>query len=169
MGQGTNSYNNVQLSRYIAAVANRGTVFELSLLDKLTDSDGNLITDYTPSVSSHVDAADSTWDAVQTGMRAVVSEGSAKDIFKDLEVEIAGKTGTAQENQDKPNHALFIGYAPYDTPEIAMAVRITNGYSSTNAASVAKDIVSYYFKLKDESDIITNTAANVNVSNSFAD
>ena len=56
MGQGTNSYNNVQLSRYIAAVANRGTVFELSLLDKLTDSDGNLITDYTPSVSSHVDA-----------------------------------------------------------------------------------------------------------------
>ena len=113
--------------------------------------------------------ADSTWDAVQTGMRAVVSEGSAKDIFKDLEVEIAGKTGTAQENQDKPNHALFIGYAPYDTPEIAMAVRITNGYSSTNAASVAKDIVSYYFKLKDESDIITNTAANVNVSNSFAD
>ena len=72
-------------------------------------------------------------------------------------------------DQDKPNHALFIGYAPYDTPEIAMAVRITNGYSSTNAASVAKDIVSYYFKLKDESDIITNTAANVNVSNSFAD
>ena len=82
---------------------------------------------------------------------------------------VAGKTGTAQQSKDKPNHGLFIGYAPYDTPEIAMAVRITNGYSSTNAASVAKDIVSYYFKLKDESDIITNTAANVNVSNSFAD
>ena len=50
-----------------------------------------------------------------------------------------------------------------------MAVRITNGYSSTNAASVAKDIVNYYFKLKKESEIITNTAANVNVSNGFAD
>ena len=47
MGQGTHSYTNVQLSRYVAALANRGNVFELSLLDKLTDSDGNLIKDYT--------------------------------------------------------------------------------------------------------------------------
>ena len=91
MGQGTNSYNNVQLSRYIAAVANRGTVFELSLLDKLTDSDGNLITDYTPSVSSHVDAADSTWDAVQAGIRRVVTDGSAKSVFAGSPVEVAGK------------------------------------------------------------------------------
>ncbi|MFR6217883.1 MAG: penicillin-binding transpeptidase domain-containing protein [Enterocloster bolteae] len=51
MGQGTHSYTNVQLSRYVAALANRGNVFELSLLDKLTDSDGNLIKDYTPAIS----------------------------------------------------------------------------------------------------------------------
>ena len=124
---------------------------------------------------STVDLSSDLWDVIHSGMNGVYQNNAA---FTDIKssFNMAGKTGTAQENQDKPNHALFIGYAPYDdpkialaTPEIAMAVRITNGYSSTNAASVAKDIVSYYFKLKDESDIITNTAANVNVSNSFAD
>ena len=74
MGQGTHSYTNVQLSRYVAALANRGTVFELSLLDKLTDSDGNLITDYSPAASSHIEAADTTWNAVQTGMRRVITD-----------------------------------------------------------------------------------------------
>ena len=69
MGQGTNSYSNVQLSRYISAVANRGTVFELSLLDKLTDSDGNLIEDYTLKPVHRFEAKTSTWDAVQSGIR----------------------------------------------------------------------------------------------------
>ena len=117
---------------------------------------------------STVDLSSDLWDVIHSGMNGVYQNNAAFTDRKSS-FNMAGKTGTAQENQDKPNHALFIGYAPYDTPEIAMAVRITNGYSSTNAASVAKDIVSYYFKLKDESDIITNTAANVNVSNSFAD
>ena len=118
MGQGTNSYNNVQLSRYISAVANRGTVFELSLLDKLTDSDGNLITDYTPAVSSHVDAADSTWNAVQAGIRRVVTDGSAKSVFAGSPVEVAGKTGTAQEDRSRANHAFFVSFAPYSNPEV---------------------------------------------------
>lgn len=61
---------------------------------------------------------------------------------------------------DKANHALFIGYAPYENPEISMAVRITNGYSSRNAALVAKDIMCYYFNLKDKDTIIDGTAGN---------
>ena len=69
-------------------IANRGTVFKLSLLDKLTDSQGNLITDYTPEVRSTVDIADSTWNVVHSGMRKVISDGSAKKIFSDLEVDI---------------------------------------------------------------------------------
>ena len=87
MGQGTNSFTNVQLSRYVAALANRGTVFELSLLDKLTDSDGNLIEDYTPEISSQIQIQDSTWDAVAQGMRGVITNTA---IFKDFPVEIAG-------------------------------------------------------------------------------
>ena len=144
MGQGTNSYTNVQLSRYVSALANRGNVYELSLVDKVTTSDGKVLREHTPELSSQVDVADSTWDAVQTGMRAVVSEGSAKDIFKDLEVEIAGKTGTAQENS-RANHAWFISYGPYTNPEISVTVNIPYGYSSSNAAAVAKNVYRLYY------------------------
>ena len=163
MGQGTNSYSNVQLSRYVAALANRGTVFELSLLDKLTDPEGNLIKDYTPEVSGHIEIEDSTWDAVQQGMRAVVSSGSAKQIFKDLEVEIAGKTGRAQESKTRGNHAFFISYGPYTNPDICVTVNIPYGYSSSNAATVAKNIYRFYYGYTDL-DYILNTGA-LDVSN----
>ncbi|MCB7319066.1 penicillin-binding transpeptidase domain-containing protein [Lacrimispora sp. 210928-DFI.3.58] len=145
MGQGTHSFNNVQLSRYVAAIANRGTVFELSLLDKLTDSDGNLITDYTPAASNHVEAADSTWSAVQTGMRRVITNSSARSIFSDLVVEVAGKTGTAQEDRTRSNHAFFISFAPYSHPEIAVTVNIPFGYAGTNAATLGKKVYEYYY------------------------
>lgn len=145
MGQGTNSYNNVQLSRYISAVANRGTVFELSLLDKLTDSDGNLLTDYTPAISSHVEARESTWNTVQAGMRRVITNSSAKSIFANLPVEVAGKTGTAQEDRTRSNHAWFASFAPYSSPEIAVTVNIPYGYAGTNAATLGKKVYEYYY------------------------
>lgn len=145
MGQGTHSFTNVQLSRYVAALANRGTVFELSLLDKLTDSDGNLITDYTPLASSQIIAADSTWNAVQTGMRRVITDSSARSVFSNLAVEVAGKTGTAQEDRSRSNHAFFISFAPYSHPEIAVTVNIPYGYAGTNAATLGKKVYEYYY------------------------
>ena len=166
MGQGTHSYTNVQLSRYVAALANRGNVFELSLLDKLTDSDGNLIKDYTPAVSSHVDAADSTWDAVQTGMRRVITDSSAKSIFSDLPVEVAGKTGTAQEDKSRSNHAFFVSFAPYSHPEIAVTVNIPYGYAGTNAATLGKKVYEYYYKYTTLEQIESSGAlgvSNVNI------
>ncbi|MCC8059323.1 MAG: penicillin-binding protein [Clostridiales bacterium] len=163
MGQGTNSYSNVQLSRYVAALANRGTVFQLSLLDKMTDSDGNLLKDFTPEVSSHIDIASTTWDAVQEGMRAVVAEGSSKRIFADLEVPIAGKTGTAQESNSRPNHAFFISFGPYPDPEICVTVNIPYGYASSNAATLAKSVYRFYYGYTDL-DYILNTGA-LDVSN----
>ncbi len=166
MGQGSHAYTNVQLSRYVAAIANRGNVFELSLLDKITDSEGNLIQDYTPEISSHIDAADSTWDTVQQGMREVITNGSSKKLFSDLEVEIAGKTGTAQEARNKPNHAFFISYAPYDNPEICITVNIPYGYSSSNAANIAKNVYKYYYGYVDLDSIVNAgalDAAKVNI------
>lgn len=166
MGQGSAAYTNVQLSRYVAAVANRGTVFELSLLDKTTDSEGNLIQDYTPEISSHIDVAATTWDTVQQGMRAVIANGTAKKLFADLEVEIAGKTGTAQESNTKPNHAFFISYAPYDNPEICVTVNIPYGYSASNAATIAKNVYKYYYGYTDLESIVNagaQDAASVNI------
>ena len=70
-----------------------------------------------------MDIADTTWDAVQSGMRRVITDSSSKRIFRDLEVDIAGKTGTAQENT-RANHAFFISYGPYANPEISVTVNI---------------------------------------------
>lgn len=163
IGQSNNSYSNVQLARYISAIANRGDVFNLSLLDKMTDSQGNLIEDFTPRIRSHIDIADTTWDAVQTGMRQVISDGSARRIFSDLEVGIAGKTGTAEEikNGHKINHAFFVSFAPYDNPEVAVTVNIPYGYSSSHAATAAKNIYRYYYGYTDLDYILNNSASNV--------
>ena len=163
IGQGTNAYSSVQLSRYISAVANKGTVFKLSLLDKMTDSQGNLIEGFTPAVRSQIDIQDSTWNAVHTGMRRVISDGSASKIFNDLEVPIAGKTGTAEEvkNGHTINHAFFVSFAPYDDPEIAVTVNIPYGYSSSNAATAAKSIYRFYYGYTDLDYILNNSALSV--------
>ncbi len=155
IGQGTNLFSVSQLSRYVSALANRGTVYNLTLLDKLTDSDGNTIEDYSASVYNEVEIADSTWDAVLEGMYEVAQNTSA---FANLDLTIAGKTGTAQQSKSHPNHALFMGYAPYEDPEITVTIRIANGYTSANAAAMAADIFSYYFGLEDEEEILTGTA-----------
>ena len=162
IGQGKNSYSNVQLSRYITAVANKGTVFKLSLLDKMTDSQGNLLEDFPPEVRSVIDVKDSTWNAVHTGMRRVISDGSARKIFSDLEVDIAGKTGTAEEikNGHRINHAFFVSFAPYQNPEIAVTVNIPYGYSSSNAATAAKNIYRFYYGYTDLNYILNNSALN---------
>ena len=145
MGQGSHSYTNVQLSRYVSAIANRGTVYELTLLDKETDSNGNLVTQYSPRVTAQLPFDDRTWDLVQEGMHKVTTEGSARNIFNDIEYSFAGKTGTAQETKSRGNHAFFISFAPYDDPTVAVTVNIPYGYSSTNAALVAKNVYNYYF------------------------
>ncbi|SCP95037.1 penicillin-binding transpeptidase domain-containing protein [Anaerobium acetethylicum] len=156
IGQGTNNFTTVQLSKYVTAVANSGTVFNLSLLDKVTDSKGTLIKDYTPEVSKTVELPGAVWDAVHFGMRGVVEESAA---FEGVQINVAGKTGTAQESKKRANHALFVGYAPYESPEISMSVRIANGYTSANAAAVASDVVKYYFNLADEGEVISGTAS----------
>ncbi len=161
MGQGSHMYTNTQLARYVTALANRGTVFKLSLLDKLTDSDENLIEDYTPEVVSQIQIADSTWDAVQEGVHRVVTVGSARAVFADLPVDIAGKTGTAQEDSTRANHAFFISYAPYSNPEIAVTVNIPYGYAGTNAATLGKHVYEYYYGYTTLEEILGSGALGV--------
>ena len=82
---------------------------------------------------------------------------------------MAGKTGTAEESTTRANHALFVCYAPYDTPEIAIATRIANGYTSNYAAQTTKDVLQYYFDLVAEEDIITGTAEQMSGSTAVTD
>ena len=158
IGQGTHNFTTSQLGRYITTLANSGTSYDISMLDKITNTDGELIEDFTPRIQSKLEVADYIWDDVHVGMRGVITETN-KMFFDDLNVELAGKTGTAQEAKNRANHGLFIGYAPYKDPEMAVAVRIAYGYSSLNAGVVAKDICNYYFDLQPEDELITGKAA----------
>ena len=133
-------------------------MFELSLISQVTDSRGGLVKGYTPRVSSRLDFADSTWNAVQEGMRQVIATGSAKNIFDGLEVDVAGKTGTAEEVKTRGNHAFFVSFAPYQNPEIAVTVNIPYGYSSGNAATVAKSVYRFYYGYTTLDDIISQGA-----------
>lgn len=156
IGQGNNRYSVSQMARYVTALANRGTVYNITLLDRLESTDGTLKKDYHADVFNQVDLPDSSWNAVLSGMRMVAENTKS---LNSLGVTVAGKTGTAQQSKSHPNHALFIGFAPYENPEIAMAVRITNGYTSANSAAVAADILKYYFKLASEEEILSGTAS----------
>ena len=155
IGHGTNNYTTAGLARYVTTVANSGTCYNLTLVDKVEDNSGSIVRENEAMVRNRIDMDPTYWNAIHAGMRKVVEN---KSYFADLDVNVAGKTGTAQENRNRPNHALFISYAPYESPEISVTVRVANGYTSDYAAQIAKDVYEYYYGLKDESEIITGTA-----------
>lgn len=155
IGQGSNSYTTVGLARYVTAVANSGTCYNLTLLDKVTDSQGNVIQEFEPVVRNVIDMPSEYWNAIHSGMRQVVQN---KTYFNDLAVDVAGKTGTAEQTSSRPNHALFVCYAPYENPEIACVTRIPFGYSSDYAAQATKKIIEYYYGLVEEEDLFTGEA-----------
>ncbi|MBQ6322780.1 MAG: peptidase [Lachnospiraceae bacterium] len=167
MGQSNHAYTVTQIARYVSTIANSGTCYDLTLIDRITDSNGNTIDEHQPNIHSTVDIPDSLWYAIHSGMRAMIQQHK---VFKDYNgVAVAGKTGTAQETTDRPNHALFIGYAPYTDPEMAITVRVANGYTSSNSASIAKDVISYYFETSPEAELITGHAMQVTADNSTTD
>lgn len=155
MGQGQNAYATVQLARYAATIANQGTCYDLTLIDKITDAEGRTVSDNEPVVHSYVEATDSLWSTIQTGMTQMIQQNT---YWKDIEIDMAGKTGTAEET-GVASHALFIGYAPLNDPEIAIACRITNGYTSANASLLAKDMIRYIYNLAETDTLITGHAS----------
>lgn len=167
IGQSDNNYTTVALSRYVTAVAS-GKKYNYQLMNKIVDADGKTVKKYKADYEDISDTlTGSQWDAIHSGMREVVS---TMDRFQGFDIPVAGKTGTAQQT-GHANHGLFVGYAPYDDPEITIAVRIANGYSSHNAATAARNVISYYYKETSMKDIkeMKAAGANGNIRNSVAD
>ncbi|MDY6311558.1 MAG: penicillin-binding transpeptidase domain-containing protein [Lachnospiraceae bacterium] len=167
IGQSDNNYTTVALSRYVTAVAS-GKKYNYQLMNKIVDADGKTVKKYKANYEDISDTLTSSqWDAIHSGMREVVS---TMDRFQGFDIPVAGKTGTAQQT-GHANHGLFVGYAPYDDPEITIAVRIANGYSSHNAATAARNVISYYYKETSMKDIkeMKAAGANGNIRNSVAD
>lgn len=168
IGQSNNRYTTVQLARYVTAVANGGTVYNYTLLNRLEDSGGNVIKTFEPKVRNTVDVLNAEeWDAIHYGMRMVVE--NTKE-FNGFPVEVAGKTGTAQQILTRANHALFVGYAPYENPEISIATRIAYGYTSHNAAELSRNVFAYYFEVEDAEELLSGQAEEIDSSaNEFND
>lgn len=143
IGQGTNNFSTVQLGRYVTTLANRGTSFRLSLVDQI---DGIR---QEPEQESAVELPDEIWEAVHTGMEQYAQ---STGIFEGFPIPAAGKSGTAQESRARPDHGLFVGYAPADEPEIAVAVRIANGYEAGCAVECGREIFESYFNVGQQAE-----------------
>lgn len=166
MGQGTHLFTTSELARYVGTIATSGQSYKLSLIQKITDSQQKPLQEFQPRLESTTEFPQSTWDTVHNGMRRMIQNHSQYN-FDDAGVAINGKSGTAQENQYRPDHGLFVGYAPAEDPTMAVAVRIPNGYSSGNACLVASNVFQYQFNEKKREKIITGIASDTtsNTSN----
>lgn len=146
IGQGTNSYTPTQLSRYVTTIANSGTCYDLSLIKEIKDINGNKVYENSHNVHGTVDIDSSLWNTVHNGMRRVVEYHTDENaLINQINVEVAGKTGTAEESLIRPSHALFVSYAPFNNAEISVTTVIPYGYSSGNAEELAGMIYAYYF------------------------
>ncbi|MDF2541984.1 MAG: hypothetical protein K0S47_1702 [Herbinix sp.] len=157
IGQGSNVYTPVQLARYVTTLANRGTCYNLTIMDKIVDKDGQVIVNNDAAVYQDLsNVKESTWDTVQSGMYSVVNApgGSVYQLYKNFGVTVAGKTGTSQISKVNLNNALFVSYAPYQNPEISVTAVIPNGNTSSNAAELVRDIYKYYYNLEEPDDVV---------------
>ena len=147
IGQSYSYFTPIQLANYIAGIANGGTRYKTHILKSVRSSvDGSTIYEPKPQILGQVDVSEENLEAVKQGMLGVVDEGSASAIFENYQERIGGKTGTAQIGNSVSDNALFVAFAPFDDPEIAIAVVIEHGVKGANAAYVARDIFDKYFE-----------------------
>lgn len=138
IGQGTHQYSTLNLARYVTTIANRGTCYNLTLIDKIVANTGETIEEKQPEIANQMNVSPVAWNAVHTGMLL-------DNSVRGLPISVASKSGTAQENKKQPDHAHLISFAPYDNPEIGLAVSIRNGYMSAQAADLTTAIIKIYY------------------------
>ena len=169
IGQGMNTFTPLQLLSYISTVANGGTRYKLHLVDKITDSDGNIVQEFNPEVLNTVEMSDATKDVVKEGMIAVNTEegGTAARVFSNFPIKTAGKTGTAdfsetQREKGRSPYATYISYAPADDPKIAVVAVAFDGGHGGSIASAVKAVYEAYFKdelLKNDPNYASKSAS----------
>ena len=159
IGQHDNSFTPVQMAKYISILANGGNDIDVTIIKSIIDEDGNQISKQElenfvkerlgieNDKGTELDFNSKNLQAILEGMRGVTSEsgGTAYSYFKDFNIEIGGKTGSAQTGVAGRTNAWFVGFAPFDNPEIAVVVMVENGGSGGYTAEVARDIIAEYF------------------------
>ncbi|WP_298272820.1 penicillin-binding protein 2 [Geobacter sp.] len=160
IGQGYVLMTPIQLAAMIGAVANDGTVYRPHLVKRVIDQEGRVVREFKPEVVTRTSISPRSFRLVKEGLLAVVNEGGGTGGQARLyDVRVAGKTGTSQvvKQRDKRgaipyqyrDHALFVAFAPYDRPEIAVAVVVEHGeHGGAAAAPIAGSILRAYFERK---------------------
>lgn len=155
IGQSDNMFTPAQLASYVTTILNHGKRRSLHIIKEVREYDTDKIVYQTePKVLSDAKISDKTLEAVKDGMRRVAEDGTASAVFDDFPIEVAGKTGTAEVGSGSDN-VLFVGFAPYDNPQIAVAVVIEHGASSRFAAKIAKEMFASYLGTYEVADGIT--------------
>jgi penicillin-binding protein 2 len=157
IGQGEVSVTPLQLAKYVALIANDGNSFQPHIVKGYLDENKQIIPYKFPEIQTGV--KQEVFDIVKEGMFLVVNGSGTATHIKMNDIKISGKTGTAQNPHGK-DHAFFVGFAPSDNPQIAVAVVVENiGFGGTHAAPIAKAIIEAYLKketLKKDSKQIEN-------------
>lgn len=160
IGQSITQITPVAAARYVAAIANGGTVYDVHVLDKVVSPSGSVQIDKEPTVVNHISGASSYLAAIQEGMKEVTSvenDGTAASYFSKSSVKIAAKTGTAQRTKlDVENNSWLVCYAPYDKdPEIVVISYIQNGYAGAKSAPGVIRTIEYYLNSLKKTDTTT--------------
>lgn len=162
IGQSYNTYTTTHMAKYVATLANGGNRYKSTLIDKIEDSYGNI--EYNePVLEEQLNIEQEYLDVIYEGMHNVIrgTNGTLTYKFKDYPIEIAGKSGTAQDVKNKPDNTWFVGYAPYEDPQISIAVVIPFGDYNNNApaAEISKTVISAY--MESNSNAETKTMNNI--------
>lgn len=152
IGQSFQSITILQLANYVAMIANGGVHYRPYLVERVVDSEGEVIKQAQPEIIHYLEAKPDTWELLRQGMVRATLPGGTAGRLADLPVRVAGKTGTAQaagRGTDIPSHSFFVAYAPVEEPEIALAVFVRHGGTGgTTAVPVTRQILEQYFNIE---------------------
>lgn len=147
IGQGDNQFTPIEMASYISTFVNGGTRYKLHLIDKIVSSDGKVIKTVKPTILGKINIPKNYLNAIKLGMRGATQQGGTASVaFSGFNIPVGGKTGTAQAPNGMQNYGWFVGFAPYNNPQIAIAAVIYQGGSGASTAYVGRDIINAYFK-----------------------
>ena len=165
IGQLNNAFTPLQMAKYTAMVANEGKNIDVTIVKSITKADGTEVSrdeidsyvneklGISGNSGSDISISETNYQAIKEGMRGVTSDGSgtAYSYFKDFDIEVGGKTGSATTDTNHNADAWFVGFAPFDDPEIAVAVYVKNGQHGNYTAPTAREIFEQYLGMNAES------------------
>mgnify|MGYP003357035885 CR=1 FL=1 len=152
IGQSVTVLTPIAVARYVAAVANGGYVYNVSLVDSITSPNGEILSQRQPQLINNIEGGEKWLYYIHQGMEGVVDDGgTARKHFRNFRYRnnMAAKTGTAETTTiDLENNSWFVAFTPFENPEIAIACFIPNGYSGAESAPAVRDFIGYYLDQK---------------------